>query len=225
MDNRPLDQWQEFIAGEIYADAEAPWRSDPAYALLLQFPGLRESVGGRITDALKQAIGLVRAMTQVDLLEKVHASSPAHGLCLGFGMNVLEPYDLLRAFALDCVHAYEWIGEHVLEAAQALQALRAADPLLPSRVRLHHGTISDLSALANDSIGIVYVANVFNPEIPMTEETFARALKEIVRVLTSGGFLLSRGSSGVLETALSQHGRMLLQTPLVSVFQRGQGER
>jgi len=225
MDNRPLDQWQEFIAGEIYADAEAPWHSDPAYALLLQFPGLRESAGGRITDALKQAIGLVRAMTQVDLLEKVHASRPTHGLCLGFGMNVLEPYDLLHTFALDCVHAYEWIGEHVLEAAQALQALRAADPLLPGRVRLHHGTISDLSALATGSIGIVYVANVFNPEIPMTEETFDQALKEIVRVLTPGGFLLSRGSSGVLETALSQHGRMLLQTPLVSVFQRGQGER
>ena len=217
--------WQDFVEGEIYADVEAPWRNDPAYTLLLQFPGLRESVGGRITDALNQAVGLVRAMTQVDLLEKVRTNRPARGLCLGFGLNVLEPYDLLRVFALDRVHAYEWIGEHVIEAAQALQALRATDPPLPGRIRLHHGTLSDLGALANGSIGIVYVANVFNPEIPITEETFEQTVKEIVRVLTPGGFLLSRGSSGVLETALSQHGRMLLQTPLVSVFQKEQEER
>jgi hypothetical protein len=218
MDNYPLGQWQEFIEGEIYAGAEAPWRDDPAFALLLQFPGLRESIGGRISAALNQAIGLVKALAQVDLLETVHASSPAQGLCLGFGMNVLEPYDLLRVFALDRVHAYEWIGEHVIEAAQALQALRSEEPLLATRIRLHHGTISDLSALADGSIRVVYVANVFNPEVPMSPETFGGALKEILRVLNTGGIVLSRGSAGRLETELSCYGRLLLQTPLVSVF-------
>ena len=213
-------EWQDFIEGEIYTDAQAPWRDDPAFALLLQVPGLRESVGGRITAALNQAIGLVRALAQVDLLEVAGASRPAQGLCLGFGMNVLEPSDLLRVFALDRVHAYEWIGEHVIEAAQTLQALRVTDPLLPTRVRLHHGTVSDLSAIADGSIRVVYVANVFNPEIPMTPETFATAVREIVRVLDARGIVLSRGSSGALEAELSQHGRMLLQTPLISVFAR-----
>src|SRR6266540_2912489 len=137
--------WKEFVEGQIHADAQAPWRNDPAFALLLEFPGLRESVGGRIAVALTQAIGLVRALAQVDLLEVVQASAPAQGLCLGFGMNALEPYDLLRVFELDVVHAYEWVGEHVIEAAQALAALRAEDPLLPTRIRLHHGTISDHS--------------------------------------------------------------------------------
>ena len=212
--------WKEFIEGAIYPDARAPWRDDPAFALLLEFPGLRESVGGRIAAALTQAIGLVRALTRVDLLKVARASAPAQGLCLGFGMNALEPYDLLRVFQLDVVHAYEWVGEQVVEAAQALQALRAEDPLLPTRIRLHHGTISDLRALADGSIRVVYVANVFNPEIPMAPETFGRALEEIVRVLGAGGVVLSRGSSGALEAELARHGRMLLQTPLVSVFQR-----
>ena len=211
--------WQEFVEGEIHADAQAPWRDDPAFALLLEFPGLRESVGGRIAAALTQAIGLVRALTRVDLLKVARANAPAQGLCLGFGMNALEPYDLLRVFQLDVVHAYEWVGEQVVEAAQALQALRAEDPLLPTRIRLHHGTISDLRALADGSIRVVYVANVFNPEIPMAPETFGRALEEIVRVLGAGGVVLSRGSSGALEAELAQHGRLLLQTPLVSVFQ------
>jgi len=220
-DSPPQDQgWKEFVEGEIHADAQAPWRDDPAFALLLEFPGLRESVGGRIAAALTQAIGLVRALTRVDLLKVARASAPAQGLCLGFGMNVLEPYDLLRVLQLDVVHAYEWVGEQVVEAAQALQALRAEDPLLPTRIRLHHGTISDLRALADGSIRVVYVANVFNPEIPMAPETFGRALEEIVRVLGAGGVVLSRGSSGALEAELAQHGRLLLQTPLVSVFQR-----
>ena len=147
-------------------------------------------------------------------------SQPVQGLCLGFGMNLLEPYDLLQVFKLARVHAYEWIGEHVVEAAQAFQALRAADPLLPDRVRLHHGTIGDLSALADGSMHVVYTANVFNPEIPMTDETFARAVQEIVRVLEVGGVVLSRGSAGGLETELAQYGRMLLHTPLVSAFEK-----
>ena len=134
-------------------------------------------------------------------------------------MNALEPYDLLQVFQLDLVHAYEWVGEHVIEAAQALAALRTENPLLPTRIRLHHGTMSELSALADGSIRVVYVANVFNPEIPMAPETFGRALEEIVRVLGAGGVVLSRGSSGALEAELAQHGRLLLQTPLVSVFQ------
>jgi hypothetical protein len=133
-------------------------------------------------------------------------------------MNFMEPYDLLQVFALDQVHAYEWIGEHVIEAAQALQALRAGDPLLPERIRLYHGTIADLRALADGSVSIGYIANVFTPEIPMTEETFTRAVKEIVRALSADGVLVSRGSSGALEAGLARYGRMLLQTPLISVF-------
>ena len=212
--------WKEFVEGEIHGDTQAPWRDDPAFALLLEFPGLRESVGGRIAAALTQAIGLVWALTRVDLLKVARASAPAQGLCLGFGMNALEPYDLLQVFALDRVYAYEWVGEHVIEAAQALQALRAEDALLPARIRLHHGTISDLRALADRSIRVVYVANVFNPEIPMSPQTFTAAIGEIVRVLAEGGVVLSRGSSSVFEETLVQYGRMLLQTPLVSVFQK-----
>jgi len=210
--------WRDFVEGELYADAQAPWRDDPAFALLLQVPGLRESVGGRATAALQQAVGLVRALARVDLLEVVHSQRPAQGLCLGFGMNALEPYDLLQVFALDRVYAYEWIGEHIVEAAQMFQALRAQDAALPARVRLHHGTISDLSALTDGAVRVAYVANVFNPEVPMTSETFARAVREIVRVLGAGGVVLSRGSVGGLEAELARHGRMLLQTPLISVF-------
>jgi len=210
--------WRDFIAGELYTDAQAPWRDDSAFALLLQVPGLRESVGGRATAALNQAVGLVQALARVDLLEVTRSHRPAHGLCLGFGMNALEPYDLLQVFALDRVHAYEWIGEHLIEAAQMFQALRAEDPLLPTRIRLHHGTISDLGAIADGAIRVAYVANVFNPEVPMTPETFAQAVREIVRVLSVGGIVLIRGSAGLLEAGLARRGRMLLQTPLISVF-------
>jgi hypothetical protein len=210
--------WRDFIEGQLYTDAQTPWRDDPAFALLLQVPGLRESIGGRATLALTQAIGLVQALARVDLRQVVHAQRPAHGLCLGFGMNGLEPYDLLQVFALERVYGYEWIGEHLVEAAQMLEALRTQEASLPTRIRLHHGTISDLGALADGAIRVAYVANVFNPEIPMTSATFARAVKELVRVLSTGGIVLSRGSSGALETALTQHGRMLLQTPLISVF-------
>jgi hypothetical protein len=212
--------WQDFIDGEVYEDAQAPWRDDPAYPLLLEFPGLRDGVGGRIAPALTQAIGLVKALTQVDLLAVARAHRPAQGLCLGFGMNILEPYDLLHVFALDCVHAYEWIGEHVIEAAQGLQTLRAQDPVLPTRIRLRHGTMSDLSVVAEASIRVVYVGNVFNPEIPMAPETFDKTLKEILRVLEVGGVVLSRGSSGALEVGLAPYGRMQLQIPLVSVFEK-----
>ena len=41
-----------------------------------------------------------------------------------------------------------------------------------------------------------------------------------MRILADGGLVLSRGSSGVLEGKLAQYGRMLMQTPLVSVFQK-----
>lgn len=216
--NAFAQNWRDFIAGELYPEAQVPWRDDPAYGLLLQVPGLRESIGGRSAAALHQAIGLVRALTGIDLHAGERANRPAQGLCLGFGMNLMEPYDLLQVFKLNRVHAYEWIGEHVTEAAQALQALRTTDQLLPDRLRLHHGIISDLCALADGSIRVVYTANVFTPEIPMTEETFAGAVQEILRVLEAGGILLSRGSHGVLEATLTPHGRMLLQTPLVSVF-------
>src|SRR5262249_48656336 len=160
------------VEGELYADAQAPWRDDPAFALLLQVPGLRESVGGRATGALPQGVGLVRGPARGDLLEMGPSPGPAPGLCFGVGMNAPEPYDVLQVFALDRVYAYEWIGEHIVEAAQMFQALRAQDASLPARVRLHHGTISDLSALADGAVRVAYVANVFNPEVPMTPETF-----------------------------------------------------
>jgi hypothetical protein len=210
--------WKEFIEGPVYPDDQAPWCDDLAYVPILTYPGLRDSIGGRVALALTQAIGLVQAMERVDLLQVVHTNQPAHGLCLGFGMNALEPYDLLQVFKLDQVHAYEWIGAQVIEAAQVLQALRTENPFLPPRIRLYHGTISNLNALSDASIQVVYTANVFNREIPMTEKTFTEAVQEVVRVLAEGGVVLSRGSSGVLEEQLARRGRMLLQLPLVSVF-------
>jgi len=214
-----------FLAGPVYAEAETPWRDDPAFMLLSQYPGLRDSVGGRVADALTQAIGLVQALARVDLRALAQQRRPATGLCLGFGMNLLEPYDLLRTFALDCVHAYEWMSEQVLDAARTYGALQRQDPvLLSTHLRVHHGTISELSAVADHSVGIVYVANVFNREIPMTAATFDRALMEILRVLTSGGIVLSRGSADALETELAPHGRFLLHIPLISVFQKGAGD-
>jgi Methyltransferase domain len=214
-----------FLAGRVYTEAETPWRDDPAFVLLFQYPGLRDSVGGRVADALTQAIGLVQAITQVDLKAVAQQRRPATGLSLGFGMNLLEPYDLLRTFALDCVHAYEWMSEQVLDAARTYAALQSQAPaLLPTHLRLHHGTISDLSALADQSVRVVYVANVFNREIPMTAATFDRALREILRVLTNGGIVLSRGSADALETELAPHGRFLLHIPLIAVFQKGDGD-
>jgi hypothetical protein len=213
--------WRAFIEGVVYADTAAPWRHDPSFALLREFPGLQDSVGGRIPAALTQTMALVQALTQVDMRRVLGARSPARGLCLGFGMNVLEPYDLLQSCGLDVVHAYEWIGARVIEAAQTLAALHTAEPLLSTRIRLHHGTISHLSGLADASIHFVYAASVFNHEIPMTAPTFTRAIAEIVRVLASGGFLLSRGSAGLLEERLAPHGRLLLHTPSVSVLQKG----
>jgi hypothetical protein len=87
---------------------------------------------------------------------------------------------------------------------------------------LHHGTISDLSAITDSSVRVAYVANVFNPEIPMASETFSNTVKELLRVLELEGVVLSRGSSGVFENALNAYGHMLLQNqnPLVSVFQK-----
>lgn len=219
----PSPPWRAFIEGPLYADEEAPWREDPAFALLRQYPGLRDSIGGRIAAAVQQAVGLVQAMTQVDLVALVHAHARPQGLCLGFGMNALEPYDLLHEFSLSQVHAYEWVGEQVIEAAQTLLAFTQGVLTLPEQIRLHHGTISDLYALQNRSIQVVYVGNVFTAEIPMTEETFNRSVAEILRVLDDSGILLSRGSSGVLESALSAEGEFLLRNPLVSVFRRKKG--
>ncbi len=215
-----LPPWQAFIEGVVYADAEVPWGNDPAYAMLREFPGLRESVNGRSAAAITQTLGLVQALTHVDMLQVVHANRPARGVCLGFGMNALEPYDLLQACALDIVHAYEWMGGEVVEAAQMLDALRVLDPLLPTRIRLHHGTLSRLETLTDASVHVVYAASVFNDEIPMSAATFNGALQEIVRVLAPGGFVVSRGSSGLLEAHLTSYGHMLLETPQVVVFQR-----
>jgi hypothetical protein len=212
--------WQAFIEGVVYAEAEVPWGNDPAYAMLQEFPGLRESVNGRSAAAITQTLGLVEALTQVNVLQSVHANRPACGVCLGFGRNALEPYDLLQACTLDIVHAYEWIGAEVVEAAQMLEALRAFDPLLATRVRLHHGTLSRLETLTYASVHVVYAASVFNDEMPMSAVTFQGALCEIARVLAPGGFVVSRGSSGLFEAHLAPYGRMLLETPQVTVFQR-----
>lgn len=215
-----LPPWHGYIEGPLYADTEAPWRDDPAFDPLCQFPGLRDCIGGRIAEALEQAVGLVKAMTQVDLFSVVHARVQPQGLCLGFGMNALEPYDLLHVFSLAQVHAYEWIGEQVIEAAQTLLAFAKGDDTLAERIRLHHGTMSDLRTLPDRSMRVVYVGNVFTHEIPMTSETFHRSVNEILRVLDDEGILFSRGSSGALEAALQPAGTMLLHNPLVSVFQR-----
>jgi hypothetical protein len=72
---------------------------------------------------------------------------------------------------------------------------------------------------------IIYAASVFNDEIPMSAATFHGALREIVRVLAPGGFVMSRGSSGLLEAHLTPYGYMLLATPQVVVFQRDRGSR
>jgi hypothetical protein len=222
MDNTP-QLWHALIDGPLYSNKDAPWRHDPAFAAVCEFPGLRDCIGGRIAEALTQALGLVRAVAQIDLLSVVHSNVQPQGLCLGFGMNALEPYDLLQVFSLAQVHAYEWVGEHVVEAAQTLLAFAKKDDSLLTRVRLHHGTMSDLHALPDCSIQVVYVGNVFTHEVPMTPETFTRAVEEILRVLDDGGVLLSRGSSGALEAALRPAGKLLLHTPLVSVFQRQKG--
>ena len=213
-------EWKAFIEGDIYPDDNVPWRNDPAYATILEYSGLRDSIGGHVAPALQQAIGLVQAIAQVDMREVLRANRPAHGLCLGFGTNMLEPHDLLTVFELDRVHGYEWIGEHVIEAAQFLHTRRAEDGQLAEKIRLHHGTISDLSTLRDESIQVMYTANMFNREIPMSAETFQRALQEMLRVLDNDGFVLSRGSAGVLEEQLVRQCCTLLNNPLVSVFQK-----
>jgi len=214
------ESWSGFIEGSVYPDNAVPWRHDPAYATILEHPGLRDSIGSHVASALQQAIGLVQAMTQVNVLDIVRGHRPAIGLSLGFGSNAQEPYDLLKTFELDCVHAYEWIGGHIVEAAKAFETLRADDPRLTTRIRLHHGTVSDLSALNTASIHLIYTANMFNREIPMSEDTFERSMQEIIRVLTPRGCLISRGSAGVLEQSLARYLHVLLENPLVSVLQK-----
>ncbi len=215
---QPLeDAWQAFIEGPLFADSQIPWRDDAAFEVIAAHAGLRDSIGGHVKPALLQAIGLVSAMAQVELLDVVQAQRPAQGLCLGVGTHVSEALDVLQVFELDCVHAYEWIRDAVIEVAQALEHMDAD----PDRIRLHHGSLSDLSALSENSIRVIYTANVFTWEVPMMPETFDSAMAEIRRVLAVGGILLSRGSAGVLENHLVPYGRMLLSTPLVTVFQHG----
>lgn len=214
------ESWSDFIEGSVYPDNAVPWRHDPAYTTILEHLGLRDSIGSHVASALQQAIGLVQAMAQVNVLDVVRGHRPAVGLSLGFGSNAQEPYDLLKTFELDCVHAYEWIGGHIIEAAKAFEGLRADDPRLTTRIRLHHGTVSDLSALNTSSICLIYTANMFNREIPMSEDTFERSMQEIVRVLAPRGCLISRGSAGVLEQSLARYLHVLLENPLVSVLQK-----
>ena len=214
------ESWSDFIEGPVYPDNAVPWLHDPAYATTLEHPGLRDRIGSHVAPALQQAIGLVQAIAQVNVLDVVRSHRPAVGLSMGFGSNAQEPYDLLKTFELDCVHAYEWIGEHIIEAAKAFETLRANEPRLTTRIRLHHGTVSDLSALNTASLHLIYTANMFNREIPMSEDTFERSLQEIVRVLAPRGCLISRGSAGVLEPSLAQYLQVLLENPLVSVLQK-----
>ncbi len=213
--------WEAFIDGPLYISAHPPWCDDAAFAMIAAHPGLRHSLGGHVASALTLAVDWVQALSGLDVVATACAPRPAQGLCLGFGQHALEAYDLLQVFALDRVHAYEWIAAEVIAAARTLQSLRRHEPLLPTRLRLHHGTLSDLHALADASIRVIYTAHVFNHEIPMTPETFAAALQEMLRVLAEGGMILSRGSTGRLEAQLARHGRMLLHNPLVSVFQKG----
>ena len=220
VDSSAPESWSDFIEGPVYPDNAAPWRPDPAYATILEHPGLRDSIGSHVAPALRQAVGLVQAMAQVNVLDIVRSRRPAIGLSLGFGSNAQEPYDLLETCELDCVHAYEWIGGHIIEAAKAFETLRANEPRLTTRIRLHHGTVSDLRALNTASIHLIYTANLFNREIPMSEDTFERSLQEIVRVLAPSGCLISRGSAGVLEQQLAQYLHVLLENPLVSVLQK-----
>ena len=221
MADSPIPEpWSDFIEGSVYPDNAVPWRHDAAYTTILEHPGLRDSIGSHVASALRQAIGLVQAMAQVNVLDVVCSHRPAVGLSLGFGSNAQEPYDLLKTFELDCVHAYEWIGEHIIEAAKVFEMLRAGDPRLTTRIRLHHGTVSDLSALNTSSIHLIYTANMFNREIPMSEDTFERSMQEIVRLLAPRGCLISRGSAGVLEQSLARYFHVLLENPLVSVLQK-----
>lgn len=219
-DSSDRDAWRDFIEEGVYADQAVPWRANPAYRVILEHPGLRDSIGGSTAPALQQAVGLVRAVRGVDLLAITAAGQPAVGLSLGFGSNVSEPYDILKTCRLARVHAYDWVGAHVVEAAQAFDTLRRTEPELANRLRLHHGTVGNLSALENASVHVIYTANVFNREIPMSDETFDRARDEIVRVLAPDGWLVSRGSAGRLEAGLKRRLPVLFDNPLVSVLQQ-----
>lgn len=212
--------WHAFIDGPLYLSSRPPWQDDPAYAVVLQQPGLRDSIGGALTPALNMACELVQALTQYNIVTQLRSRRPAQGLCLGIGMNVMEPYDLLHALQLDCVHGCEWIGEHIVEAAEMLQGLRHQESDLPLRIRLHHASIRDLCFLPDAAIQVIYTANMFTWEVPMWQETFDLAIQEMRRVLAPGGFVFSKGSAGELEKQLAPYGRMLLPYPPVTVFQK-----
>lgn len=216
----PQADWQAFIDGPLYLSSRPPWHDDPAFSVILEQPGLRDCIGGPVAPALNMACDLVRALTQHDIMAQIRSQRPAQGLCLGIGMNATEPYDLLHALQLDCVHACEWIGEHIVEAAEMLQVLRSKEPDLPQRIRLHQASIRDLSFLPDASIQVVYTANMFTWEVPMQQQTFDLATQEMRRVLATGGLLFSKGSAGELEKRLAPYGRMLLPYPPVTVFQK-----
>ena len=99
------EPWRAFIEGAVYCADRVPWRDDPAFAVISEHAGLRDSLGGHVGSALTLASGMVHATSQTHLAAIVQAQRPAYGLCLGFGMNALEPYDVLQAFDLDGVHA------------------------------------------------------------------------------------------------------------------------
>lgn len=216
----PQLDWQAFIDGPLYLSSRPPWHDDAAFAVILEQPGLRDSIGGPVAPALNMACELVRALAQHDIVTQIRSQRPSQGLCLGIGMNATEPYDLLHALQLDCVHACEWIGEHIVEAAEMLHALRCNEPDLPQRIRLHQASIRDLSFLPDAAIQVIYTANMFTREVPMQQQTFDLAVREIRRVLAAGGFVFSKGSAGELEKRLAPYGHLLLPYPPVTVFQK-----
>ena len=216
----PGSDWRNFVDGPLYLASPPPWFDDPAYSLILAEPGLRDSLGGPVSPALRMACELVRALTEYDVVAHLRNQQHAQGLCLGFGSNLLEPYDLLRALPLGCVHACEWIGEHLVEAATMLQSLSADDPSLVRRIRLHQATIAALSFLNDATIQVIYTANMFTWEVPMQQKTFDLAIEEMMRVMTPGGVIFSKGSAGELERRLTPHGRMLLPHQPITVFQK-----
>ena len=44
----PVPPGKHLLRATLYPDAEVPWRDDPAFTLLREFPGLQASVSGRI---------------------------------------------------------------------------------------------------------------------------------------------------------------------------------
>ena len=62
--------WNVFIEGRVYAHAEAPWRDDPAYGLLQEFPGLAGECHRVLEEHLAQHGRLLLQTPQVTVLQR-----------------------------------------------------------------------------------------------------------------------------------------------------------